>query len=496
MKSPKNLMDSIIDTQKKVVENLVDSTKKIYGNNPGTEMMEKGTEMYNNWLEKQKDNLDQINNKAQNLKNQAEQQSEKAKDFYSQWYNTQIDNSKKLWEANQQFFNQNNPAQNAQGFNFFNNNPMNFWTDAMKNYNQFVNDMNNFNKWTNLFQGFNPMNTFQQFQQNFNNTPQFFNSYFNAISSTVKEMQNAFSQMDKQDIFSQLASNAVNYGKFAEIWAPFWNTIKDGSFNTEMFKSVFNPANVKDLTDKMFQLMPDNFQTFFNQNNEFLKQFYNQSMSNGQNMWSNAKSQFEQLQSMFNPFHSFSQQYNQWQQFIQQTAAPFNKMATPNAFTKSMHSWSDILDKVTLYSVKNSELQYMMYLQSQKVMETLAQNIQDKIANNIEITDFNQLYQEWLNISDKVYVELFESEEYSKLMAEVSSLQLKIKKSVDSQIEESLSQFPIATKSELDELYKIIYDLKKEVRQLEKMLELDNETDKNSSSTATAKKTTTKTNKA
>ncbi|RYE23427.1 MAG: hypothetical protein EOP51_10445, partial [Sphingobacteriales bacterium] len=35
----------------------------------------------------------------------------------------------------------------------------------------------------------------------------------------------------------------------------------------------------------------------------------------------------------------------------------------------------------------------------------------------------------------------------------------------------------VATRSEMDEMYKTIYDLKKQVRQLEKMLEIENETE-------------------
>jgi hypothetical protein len=34
---------------------------------------------------------------------------------------------------------------------------------------------------------------------------------------------------------------------------------------------------------------------------------------------------------------------------------------------------------------------------------------------------------------------------------------------------------PVATRSEMDEMYKTIYELKKQVRQLEKMLEIENE---------------------
>lgn len=485
MKNKKNLVDTILDTQKNVVDNLVNTTKKIYGNNPGTEMLEKSTEMYNDWVEKQKESIETITEKTDNLKNKFESQAEKAKDFYTNWQNTQIENTKKLWEANQNFFNQMNNKTQNQKFDFFNN-PMNFWSDAMKSYNQFINEMNNAQKWANLF---NPSTYFNQFQQNFNNTPNIFNAYFEAVSQTTKEFQNAFSNLNKQDFFSQVSGNAANFGKFMEIWAPYWENIKNGSFSADMFKNQFSAEKLKELTDTMFQFLPDSFRSYFEQNNEFMKNFYTQNMDMSKSWMNQAKENWEQFQSSVNPFHTFMNQYNQWNQFLNSSAAPFAKMATPNAFSKSVNAWQSIFDKMTIFSVKNTELQYMMYLQGQKVMEALAENIQEKISNNTEITDFTQLYQEWLNISDKVYVELFESEEYSKLMAEVSSLQLKIKKEVDTQIEESISNLPVATKSELDELYKVIYELKKEVRQLEKMLELDNNAEDQPAVKSRAKKT-------
>jgi hypothetical protein len=83
------------------------------------------------------------------------------------------------------------------------------------------------------------------------------------------------------------------------------------------------------------------------------------------------------------------------------------------------------------------------------------------------------MYQEWMSISDKTFVNLFESDDYSQLMAEVSSLQLKLKKDMEGQMEKMLHGIPVATRSEMDEMYKAIYDLKKEVRQLEKMLDID-----------------------
>jgi len=53
-------------------------------------------------------------------------------------------------------------------------------------------------------------------------------------------------------------------------------------------------------------------------------------------------------------------------------------------------------------------------------------------------------------------------------------------------MEKFMVGIPVATRSEMDELYKTIYDLKKQVRQLEKMLEIDGE----ETTEATEEKTT------
>jgi polyhydroxyalkanoate synthesis regulator phasin len=84
-----------------------------------------------------------------------------------------------------------------------------------------------------------------------------------------------------------------------------------------------------------------------------------------------------------------------------------------------------------------------------------------------------------------MYVELFETDEYSKLMAEVSSLQLRIKKAIEVQSEKMFVNIPVATRSEMDEVYKTIYDLKKQVRQLQSMLDIEETPEK---TTSTAKK--------
>lgn len=165
--------------------------------------------------------------------------------------------------------------------------------------------------------------------------------------------------------------------------------------------------------------------------------------------------------------------------------SPFAKLMTPNADTKTAEAWNNILNNMNIYNLKSAEMQYMVYQTGTKVMEKIAETVMHKIENGEDVNSIMKLYQEWLNTSDATYVSLFETDEYSKLMAEVSSLQLRIKKDVQLQMEKMFANVPVATRSEMDEVYQTIYDLKKEVRQLQSMLELD-------AAPVTAKKAATK----
>jgi len=174
-------------------------------------------------------------------------------------------------------------------------------------------------------------------------------------------------------------------------------------------------------------------------------------------------------------FGNINSAYTNWYRQLNDAAAPFTKMMTPNQYTSFVQEWNEINSRVAEFNIKNAELQYMIYSQGTKVMDSLAENVMTKIQNGEEINSMMALYQEWMNISDKTFVGLFESDDYSQLMAEVSAMQLRLRKDVEAQLEKLMVGIPVATRSEMDEMYKTIYELKKQVRQLEKMLEIEAE---------------------
>ncbi len=85
-------------------------------------------------------------------------------------------------------------------------------------------------------------------------------------------------------------------------------------------------------------------------------------------------------------------------------------------------------------------------------------------------------------INEEVYQELFRSEEFSKLSREVNSRGLLFRKWIDDVFEQILKFTSLPSKRDMDEIYRTLYDLKKEVRnQKSAMKELEKRLGKSNS---------------
>lgn len=496
-----NLVDTIVDTQKKVLDSVVETTKKFTNsNNPLNDSIEKGTDWYKNWLESQKTLYTKTTAQASAAADTTSDKdtTAKANEFFDQWMTMQANLAKQMWETAQEsakkfatgtngtnpFTAGTNPF--TAGTNPFmaNNpfaatNPFANWQNNFSNmqnpWNGFMNNMPNAN-WMSQMQNMNPFqNNMEEFKKATETTTGMFNQYYTMLNNSFGEWQKSFENGTVQDAYKNMMNSGESFAKFAEIWTPMFKSIQDKTFSMDEYKKFMNPELYKELMDKFFGFLPEASRQQLNnmtaQMNENMKKMsengmnsYNQmrenmsKMGNGSEMFGKMQGAFEQMTSMMN-----------------EAAAPFAKMITPNQHTKMMAEWKDLSSRIATYNLKNSELQYMIYTQGTKVMDKLAENIAKKVQDGTEVTSMLALYQEWLNISDKVYVSLFESTEYSEKMGEVSSLQNKLRRDIDLQMEKMFKDIPVATRSEMDEVYKTIYELKKKVRQLEKMLDLEGE---------------------
>lgn len=384
-------------------------------------------------------------------------------DFFKKWYDSQMD-----WFNQTQGENKNNQA-----LSFFTN-WMNSQMEMAKNWQ----DMSQ-----NMFKGMPQMNNMTT---DYNNMMNMFNAWKESMNTTYSEMMNNFNNGTAKESFGGLFNNAEMYMKMFELMMPMMKSLNDNTYTPEMFKTMFNTEMYKNMMDKMFNMQPD----FMKNMNSQMRDGMNKMMDMNKGMFDTMKGNMHNQMAnmmptdmMHNMFANYQNMYNQ----INNAFAPLTKLMPVNDQTKMMESMKEISNMLTSYNMKNSQLQYMMYTTGLKAMDELSETLYSKMRNGDDMKSFMNVYQEWLNVHDKHMVALFETDEYSKLMAEVSALQLTMKKKIEKEMEKSMSHLPIINRTEMDELYKTVYELRKRINMLEK--QLDTETVAAEEPKATAKKT-------
>ena len=94
-----------------------------------------------------------------------------------------------------------------------------------------------------------------------------------------------------------------------------------------------------------------------------------------------------------------------------------------------------------------------------------------------------ELYNEWIKVNEQLFTELFASEEFSKIKGEALNLSMDVKKQFQSQFEKMFENFPLVFKTEVEELHKTIYDLKKQVKELQAKLSISSDDEDKSAKT-------------
>jgi hypothetical protein len=109
-----------------------------------------------------------------------------------------------------------------------------------------------------------------------------------------------------------------------------------------------------------------------------------------------------------------------------------------------------------------------MYVTGLAALEKVITTITEKCNKGQEVKEFDEFFDIWLDVNEKTYYELFQSAEFSKMQGEMLGTSLNMREHGFKLMELYLYDYPIALRSEMDDLYKTIYELKKKVKSLEK----------------------------
>jgi polyhydroxyalkanoate synthase subunit PhaE len=471
--STTNFFETMVDASSKAMDTLVENTKKFAQGNPMVnETIDKTTEFFKKTTEASKENMNKAKSQAETVQTEMKSGSDKMNEYFNNWKSQQMEWAKQMQDMNSSFLkNSMNPT------NF--QNPMSNIQNAWSNMgNQF--DMNT------MMNQMNPANMKTQMDAASEQMKSFWNQFQQSSSTKMQDMMGMFQNGNIADTYKGMFNMSEGFAKFYEMWMPMMKSMNEKSFNMDMFAKNLDMNKYKEFMDKYFSFMPQANQDYMNTMKDMMGSISKNGTSQMSDMMNNMKGSMMNMMPnmMSNPYSNMLLNYNNMNSQMMNAVSPFAKLMSPNDDSKNMQAWAEIMNNMNIYNIKNAELQHMVYQTGMNVMEKLASQTMHKIENGEEVNSMIKLYQDYLNTSDKMFVGLFETDEYSKLMSEVSAMKLSIKKAVEKQSEKMFDNIPVATRSEMDEVYQTLYDLKKMVRTLEAKLNNEPEAPKKSAPVA------------
>lgn len=441
MKTNNPIIDNMMDAQANAMNTLMDSAKKFQSAVASGTIAAESQSIYKDMMEKQAAMFSGFNTTGTNPfgVNPFMNNNSKPEEFFKNWHNQQMNGMKQMTDFNQSIY----------------NSMLNYGKNA-NDYNSSFSTMNN--AWTNIY----------------NSWTGTMNTSYDAFSKNIKNPFNA-------DMFKNMFEGGQMYMKVQEMFQPMMSAIKNSDFSMETWKNVYAADNYKKITEQVFG-------SFFN--NASLKDVFENSTKQMQDFFVNqnglGKEYYAQMQNMTAQFpemfsgnsENMKDLYSKMNNVFGKTFEPLLKLTNPGKEKENVEFTIALLDKVTEYSIKQSELQAYLYKTMQTSMEALAKETQDKYkdaqAGSFTMPTANELYAEWVKTNEKMFAELFATEEFSKVKAEALNLSMDVKKHFEKQFENVFEQYPITFKSEMEEVYKTMHDLKKTVKELQTKLAMQN----------------------
>lgn len=129
---------------------------------------------------------------------------------------------------------------------------------------------------------------------------------------------------------------------------------------------------------------------------------------------------------------------------------------------------NQMMDAFHLSQANQAEFMRLISLPFQRSMKVM----QEKIASLAEADelpeDSNGYYQMWIKILEGHFMTLFQTPEYIEALNKTIGAATHFSKAKNAVIEDMIKDLPLVPKSEMDDLAKEVYELKRRIRRLEK----------------------------
>jgi hypothetical protein len=265
------------------------------------------------------------------------------------------------------------------------------------------------------------------------------------------------------------SSNA--YMKLYELWLPLLKAIQQKGAHRDSFKDLADPAKYKELLDSVFGFNPDAASQLAEQAKALLES-WTHSSEGFVKPWTEAseKSLGALPRIMEGHPEAFMKVFHTMFGAFDKTVGRVFHVPAVGKDREKVELLLRSLDDLSVYLAKNTEFEHAMYVTGLAAFEQMIAAVAEKVSEGTEFKDFSEFFNLWITVNEKAYSAFFKTRDYAKMQGEVLEASLNVRRHFFKLAELHLYDLPIALRSEMDDLYKTVYDLKRKVKGLEKQL--------------------------
>jgi hypothetical protein len=478
----KNFFAAWQETQTKLMNNWTESARKMQDAVRNGSAAEQGVNIYQEWLKNQSEITQTATEHAS--KNASElgglfSQNGAAKNgfdftaYYNEWMNNQRELMNKTVSQMQDA---------SKNFGFAMPNAQDWFTRMQEMQQTMWNPATN---WMNNPMMSNPFNM----QQN-----SMMNNWMNQSQEWMKNFMAPWQQLGEKlndktmkEAWENMTNMSQTWMNFYQQWQPMFKHMTENTWTPESFKSIFNPEQFRTMFDSQFNWSsPVHVKELFQQYSNWMETAQGYSRNMMEQMMVKMPESARQLM----PFLAYGNgaENNSVFAAYQRAMNPLVRLYAPGKESEMNELFNAMMEKLATYGKKLTELQYHLYTNGAQTWEQFVNEAQEQIKKGVDLSNTQQVFQQWTAKNEEAMIALFRSDAYSKLQGELLDLGLEIRQQQEKMVTVVLSPLPIVMRSEADELHQTIYDLKKRLRALEKQAGATEEVKETKSS---KKKTTT-----
>jgi len=335
---------------------------------------------------------------------------------------------------------------------------MNQWVDTQKKI------------FTTFQETFTPNNVDEK-QNEINDTSnpmEFFNPLNKINKDLLENNMKLFGKSTPFEIFNKMTNSTDAYYTLYNFWQNFISdaTIGDSDSITK-FYSQWQKQYMNIFSETFAPFFPQPMQDSLKVSTDIFKTYFN-TTKNFSFPWTENAKTFQDLtvkgclgdnDALLKYTKLFRDSYDKT--FGKVFTAPIMGISR-ESFEKQINS----MESFTNYLNTQNEFYATIYSVGSETMKKIMTNYQDMLKNGNSPETFKEFYTYWWKENEEAYKNLFNTDDFSKLLSQLTEASISFKKNFDTLLEEQLQCLPIPTKTDMNSLYKTIYNLKREVRSL------------------------------